>query len=191
MRVAAVILAAGASTRLGSPKQLVELAGEKLLDRAVRVAGVAGCDPVVVVLGSSAAQVQAECQLEQVEVVFNPVWSDGVGSSIRCGVEAVSGRCDAVILLTCDQPAITPEHLCGLIARCSEAPVASSYANRRGVPACFPSGYFSRLAELRGDEGARGMLRSAETLELADGELDVDTLEAYAAAKARFGSIDD
>ena len=81
-----MVLAAGASTRLGEPKQLVMLGGESLLERAVRMAREAGCSPVVVVLGSSAASIEAGCALENVIVVVNEDWADGMGRSIGVGI---------------------------------------------------------------------------------------------------------
>src|SRR5205823_6575293 len=83
---AAVILAAGASTRLGQPKQLIVLGGETLLDRAVRVAAEAGCWPVVVVLGADARRVLARCPLRSAAVLVNPWWQEGMASSLRLGV---------------------------------------------------------------------------------------------------------
>ncbi len=186
MKVAAVILAAGASTRLGEPKQLVRLGGERLLERSVRVAHEAGCAPVIVVLGASVAAIQRKCDLRDVVLAINPAWSEGMGSSIRCGMQVVPPDCDATMLMTCDQPAVTPQHLRKLISQCDCSPVASTYANRRGVPACFPSESFAELGMLRGDEGARHLLASALAIELPGGELDVDTPAALEAARAAY-----
>ena len=186
VNVAAVILAAGASTRLGEPKQLVRLGGERLLERSVRVASAAGCEPVIVVLGASVAAIQRECNLRDVVVAINSAWSEGMGSSIRCGMQVVPPDCNAAILMTCDQPAVTPQHLRQLISQCDCAPVASTYANRRGVPACFPAESFAELRVLRGDEGARRLLALALAIDLPGGELDVDTREALEAARAAY-----
>ena len=177
---AAVILAAGASTRLGQPKQLVILSGETLLDRAARIAREAGCEPVVVVLGADAERIRTACQLGGAQVVVNDGWGEGMASSIRVGVEAIS-LSDGVVLMTCDQPAVTPEHLRVLMA--PGAATASAYADRRGVPAYFPAAFFPELLRLRGDHGARELLRNAPAIDLPGGELDVDT----AADLRRFG----
>jgi molybdenum cofactor cytidylyltransferase len=184
VNVAAIILAAGASTRLGEPKQLVTLGDERLLERAVRVAREAGCAPIVVVLGASAASILAECRLGNANVVMNPDWGEGMAASIRCGVRSLDEDCGAAILMTCDQPAVTAGHLRQLIAGCIDKPVASSYAGRLGVPACFPAGYFGELLWLTGDEGARRLLESALTVDLAGGELDIDTPLTLAAARS-------
>ena len=182
--IAGVILAAGASTRLGQPKQLVEFGGETLLSRAVRSADEAGCWPIVVVLGADARRVLSRCSLRCVAVLVNPWWQEGMASSLRLGIASVTSW-DGVLLMTCDQPAVTPEHLQALAD--SEEPTASSYANRRGVPAFFPRSSFPELLKLKGDSGARDLLRQARTIELAGGELDIDTDGDLAEARARFG----
>jgi len=179
----AVVLAAGASVRLGEPKQLVRLAGETLLERAMRTAHEAGCSPVVVVLGAEAEQIAAQCDLSDAVVVVNDAWSEGMASSIRCGVGKLQ-EADGVVLMTCDQPAVTAAHLRALMAT-GEA-TASHYAGRRGVPAYLPKTAFAQLMRLRGDTGARDLLREAAAVELAHGELDIDTAEDLAEAERRF-----
>jgi CTP:molybdopterin cytidylyltransferase MocA len=184
---AAVVLAAGASVRLGEPKQMVRLAGETLLERAVRTAREAGCRPVVVVLGASYVEILAYSQLGDVVPVINDKWKQGMASSIQLGVRAlgfVAKEADGVVLMTCDQPAVTAEHLLALM-KSGEA-TASSYAARRGVPAYLPANAFAQLMELCGDAGARDLLREAEAVELAGGELDVDTAEDLNEARSRF-----
>lgn len=183
-RVGAVILAAGASRRLGEPKQLVMLDEETLLERAVRVARQAGCSPVVVVLGASAELIQRGCNLEGTEIVLNEKWNEGMGSSVRLGVQAF-WDVDGCVVTTCDMPAVTAAHLQVLTA--SGEVTASSYSGRRGVPAYFPASAFESLMELRGDVGARGLLQSARSVELPGGELDVDTMEDLERARELFG----
>jgi molybdenum cofactor cytidylyltransferase len=188
MRAAAVVLAAGASTRLGEPKQLVVLGGETLLERAVRVVREAGCFPVVVVVGFEYVQVLGNCTLGDVVTVINDRWSEGMASSIRLGVGAlgsVAKDTEGVLLMTCDQPSVTAKHLAQLMA---EAKVkASRYAGRNGVPAFFPKKYFDKLMELKGDAGARSLLAMAPYQGLENGELDVDTLEDLERARDLFG----
>jgi molybdenum cofactor cytidylyltransferase len=181
--VAVVVLAAGASTRLGEAKQLVRFGSENLLERAVRVARDAGCSPVVVVLGASAAEVQARCELGDAVVVVNEDWVVGMGSSVRAGVGALRDV-DGCVVMTCDMPAVTAMHLSALMD--SGEVTASSYAGRRGVPAYFPVSTFPSLMELHGDVGARDLLHSARCVELAGGELDVDTVEDVERARACF-----
>jgi molybdenum cofactor cytidylyltransferase len=173
MTTAAVVLAAGASTRLGSPKQLVRLGSENLLERAVRVAREAGCSPVVVVLGASADLIQAECALGDALIVVNGEWASGMGSSVAAGVRAL-GEVDGCLVMTCDMPAVSSVHLRELAA--SGEVSASYYAGRRGVPAYFPAASFGELMELRGDAGAREVLFLARSVELVRGEVDLDTV---------------
>lgn len=183
-----MVLAAGASTRLGEPKQLVKLRGETLLARSVRVAAEAGCSPVVVVLGAESTRVIENSRFGDAEMVVNEHWIEGMGSSIRLGVtqlETLARDAKGVVLMTCDQPAVTAQHL-RLIAAENELR-ASCYAGRRGIPAYFPAVYFGRLAMLRGDVGARELLVDARCEELLHGELDVDTADDLERAKLLFG----
>ncbi|NYF79389.1 NTP transferase domain-containing protein [Granulicella arctica] len=182
--IAAVVLAAGASTRLGIAKQLVVFGGETLLDRAVRVAVEAGCSPVVVVLGASAALIRERCSLHGAQVVVNEAWADGMASSIRCGFGAL-GDVDGCVVMTCDMPTVTSMHL-RLLMVAGEL-TASSYAERRGVPAYFPVAVFAELMELHGDAGGRELLKSARIVELPGGEFDVDTVEELEQARKLFG----
>jgi molybdenum cofactor cytidylyltransferase len=184
VRAAAIVLAAGASTRLGEAKQLVRLGAENLLERAVRVARDAECSPVVVVLGASAALIQAGCALDDAVIVVNHNWAAGMGSSIPVGVAALRDV-DGCVVMTCDMPAVTAGHLRALMD--SGDVTASSYAGRKGVPAYFPAGTFPSLMELHGDIGARDLLRSARCVELAGGEMDIDTKKDMERARALFG----
>lgn len=183
-----MVLAAGASTRLGEPKQLVVLGGETLLERSVRMAREAGCSPVVVVLGAGYAHVLDHSVLRDAEPVINDEWAEGMGSSIRLGVqklETVAKDIEGVVLMTCDQPAVTAQHLY-LIAAKNEIK-ASLYAGRKGIPAYFPAEYFDRLMTLHGDVGARELLIDALYEGLEGGELDVDTWEDLERARMLFG----
>lgn len=184
MRVGAVILAAGASKRLGEPKQLLMLGGETLLEHAVRVANAAGCSPVVVVLGAFVEAIQAGCRLDDAIIVVNEDWAEGIGSSVRAGVRALRDL-DACVVMTCDMPAVTSEHLRTLMS--SGEVTASSYLGKKGVPAYFPVEVFPTLMKLQGDSGAKDLLQSALSVELVGGELDVDTMEDLAGMRTLFG----
>jgi CTP:molybdopterin cytidylyltransferase MocA len=188
--IAAVVLAAGASTRLGEPKQLVEIGGETLLERAVRTAREAGCEPVVVVLGAAYVEVLAGTlgTLGDAVPVINDEWAEGMASSIRLGVRTlgfVAKDAEGVLLMTCDQPAVTAEHLQRVMMR--QEVKASRYAEHNGVPAYFPKKYFSKLMALQGDAGAKDLLAQARFEELAHGELDIDTPEDLARARELYG----
>ena len=186
---AAIILAAGASTRLGQPKQLIKLGGETLIDRAVRIAREAGCSPILVVLGAGLPGVVTHSRLEGAIKVINRDWQRGMATSIARGVEILQAIAngDGVILMTCDQPAVTPDHLRALAS--STEPTASSYAARRGVPAWFPRASFPDLLNLTGDHGARDLLKHAPTIELPGGELDIDTAADLAHAHQQMGDV--
>lgn len=181
---AAIVLAAGASTRLGRPKQLLKLGGETLLERAVRVATDAACTPVIVVIHDAA--LIEPLQARGAQVLLNRRWYEGMSTSIHAGVRRATGlKADGVVLMTCDQPAVTAVHLRALMA--SGAMTASAYAGRRGVPAYIPAASFPELLQLSGDTGARELLRSGATVDLPGGELDVDTEADWLVAFRRFG----
>ncbi|HEX4022936.1 MAG TPA: nucleotidyltransferase family protein [Acidobacteriaceae bacterium] len=185
----AIFLAAGASRRLGQPKQLLQIEGrdESLLDHTLRIAITAGLDPVFVVLGAHAAAIQRATPLEGCTVLLNSDWQEGMASSIRCGVHAaqeINPRVSGVVLLVCDQPALTSEHLQALLAAHRQAPekiVASRYVGRPGVPILAPRALFPELLALSGDHGARDILRAGKTnlieVPFALGEWDVDRPE--------------
>ncbi len=187
MKAAGIILAAGASTRLGEPKQLVRIAGECLLERAARTAREAGCSPVVVVLGAHANEIADACDLGSAQVVLNAAWAEGMAASLRAGILSLEADVERALVMTCDQPTVTAAHLRRLLELCLDAPVASSYAGRRGVPACFPAIAFAQLLQLKGDAGAKGLLESAMMVELIGGELDVDTPGSVERARRLFG----
>jgi molybdenum cofactor cytidylyltransferase len=174
--VAAIILAAGTSLRLGTPKQLVRLGAETLLERTVRVAVEAGLSPVY---GVVPADLLIEYMPEGMIPVVNQNAAEGMASSIRAGLRALAANNDAVsgaIILACDQPAVTADHLREL-ARGASRVVASAYSGRKGVPAYFPTEVFEALLALRGDVGARDLLQNASAIPLSSGELDIDTIE--------------
>lgn len=180
--IAAVVLAAGGSTRLGRPKQLVPIDGEPLVRRAARAALDAGCRPVMAVLGAESDAVRAAVADLPVLPVSNPRWADGVGHSIACGIRAVAaGRPAGCIVLPCDQPRLTAAVPAALIERfrCGDAQaVACAYGGTVGVPVLFAPALFDRLSALTGDTGAKRVLRGCAPLEVVDfpgGELDVDT----------------
>lgn len=188
MKTAAIILAAGASSRLGEPKQRIKLNGETLVQRAVRIATEASCEPVVVVLGANAELVREDTDGTSAVIVENPDWAQGIASSIRAGVRAaIDSHCDGVLLIACDQPAASAAHLRELMAASSDA-VASAYAGRRGIPAYFSARHFAALLALTGDTGARDLLREATAIPLQGGELDVDTPQDLQRAREIFGS---
>src|SRR5215813_5853809 len=182
---AAIVLVAGASTRLGQPKQLLVLDGESLLRRTVRLAQQAGCDPVFVVLGFEAARMQQELSGLEANPVINDDWPSGMGSSLRSGIEAVMKAIpqpQKVLILLCDQPTLSSEILSNLlqISAKEKSPItASSYAGKLGVPAIFDQQLYPDLVKVEGDQGARSVIQRYEnqttTVEFRGGIIDIDT----------------
>ena len=180
-RIAAVILAAGASQRLGQPKQLIQVGGESLLRRTARFAVQAGCAPVWVVLGFAAEQMRPELQGLPVQALTNAHWSQGMASSLRSGVSAAQVSADAVLLLVCDQVRLSADHLSALVSHHrggTGAITASEYGGTLGVPAIFSARLFSELLQIEGDRGAREVIdrhpADAQALSWPDGALDLD-----------------
>ncbi|SEG00960.1 molybdenum cofactor cytidylyltransferase [Bryocella elongata] len=171
-----MVLAAGLSTRLGRPKQLEVLdpdSGDTLVERAVRSAIAAGLSPIVVVIRSE--ELLAPLQALGAIVLFNRQSYKGLASSIRVGVEAaLQLELDGVVLMTCDQVALTADHLRELLTA-PDRVTGSYYMSRIGVPAYFPRASFEALLQLDGDVGARELLRGARSVACEELALDVDT----------------
>lgn len=188
--IAAVVLGAGGSKRLGQPKQLLERGGRSLVRNAVEAAVGGGCRPVIVVLGAESERVRAAIDDPRVVTRLNPDWEDGIASSIRTGIAALRGLerdVEAAVLTACDQPRLSPAVIRRLIDAYRDrvdrtiAMAACTYAGTRGTPALFGRERFDRLLGLHGDRGAQSLLRagSEPVLEVAwpDGELDIDRPE--------------
>ena len=158
----AAILAAGPSTRFGSPKQLARLGGALVLHRAVaNAAGVAG-HSVSVVLGAHAREVAPALRLSAASVVLNREWAEGLASTIRAAVRGAPPRCEGLLLLLGDQAAVTADDLKRLFAAWRRHPVliaAALHGGAPGLPAIFPRWAFTDLLELRGDRDAAQVLR--------------------------------
>ncbi len=181
-KVAAVVLAAGASRRLGRPKQAVVLGGETLVERAVRVAREAGLTDMGVVVNQGAPWIERL----KATVLTNAASAEGMATSIGVGVRwAQSLGAEGVVLMTCDQVAVTAEHLRALYAQAGVM-TGSGYAGKIGIPAYFPAAYFGALLMLEGDAGARQMLREARVVATEALAFDVDTEEDLARAQAMF-----
>ncbi len=184
--IPAVVLAAGASSRLGQPKQLLQSQGESLVRRAVVCATEAGFAPVYVVVGAHAERVSRALDGVVVQVVQNPEWQLGMSTSLHYGVRAAmkDGVPEDVLLLVCDQPRISSE----LLRRMREGHLrkrscitAAKYGGSLGVPAIFSQAYFGELESVAGDRGARAILmrHSAEVdpVPFEGGAFDIDTPE--------------
>ena len=188
MPVAAIVLAAGSSRRLGQPKQLLRLGGETLIARAIRLAGAAGAAPVIAVLGAHHEQVAAAVNSNKMKnaiPVVNSDWQQGIATSIHAGLRALEDctpQASGALILGCDQPRLTAEHLRALLAAFAAqadcAIVASAYAGGLGIPALFPRSVFAKLLTLWGDQGARVLLKQPTcplvVLPFPGGEVDID-----------------
>jgi molybdenum cofactor cytidylyltransferase len=192
--VAGVVLAAGASTRLGQPKQLLradagETRGEPLVVVAARQLLDAGCAPVLVVTGGAHDDVARAVDPLGVSVLFNDAWREGMGASIRAAMQWMA-RQDAqiagTVIAACDMPSVTAGHIRALMERSANGQlrVASSYEAPdgqviRGIPALLPRADWPALSALVGDRGARALLQAADThvVHLERGSFDLDTPE--------------
>lgn len=184
MSIAAVVLAAGSSTRLGRPKQTLQINQESLVERAIRVAHDAGFSPVIAILRDN--DLIETVQKQGAVALLNRTSYEGMASSIRCGVTAAQSiKASGVVVMTCDQPGLSADHLRALTA--DEAVVtASAYAGRVGVPAYFPAGSFNALLALEGDTGARDLLHGTKSISNEVLSLDIDTEEDFRKAQALF-----
>jgi molybdenum cofactor cytidylyltransferase len=179
-----LVLAAGASSRFGSPKQLVRVNGRPLLHAAVSRAVEVGGHAVTVVLGANAPLLSPLLKHTPVSITINRDWSEGMSSSMRAGLHAVPGTADAVLISLADQAAVTAEDLRRLVAswrRNTESIVAALYAGEAGAPAIFPRWCFRELLEMRGDRGARALMRRHEErlvrVQMPSAAVDIDTPE--------------
>jgi len=188
-RVATVVLAAGGSSRMGSPKQLLRIDGITLVRRAAETALASRCQRVYVVVGAAAEAVRRELSELSLEVIENPDWEEGLAGSIRAGIEAVqAGRpeFDAAILAPVDQPwihAALLDRLIEVFAGGGQEIVACTYAETVGAPALFARRHFADLTRLSGDRGAKSVLQAREAevarVPFPEGATDLDTPEDY------------
>jgi CTP:molybdopterin cytidylyltransferase MocA len=193
LRFGAVILAAGASTRMGEPKQLLPLEGRPLVVRAADAALAAGAWPVVVVLGAHAEKIRPALARLPVLIAENAAWPEGLAASIRVGVTTLqqfSRTLDAALLALCDQPAFSADVIARLVAaQCAtgRSIVAARYAGRQGAPALLLREHFPALTALTGETGARDLLNGQPTrvaaVDLPALAHDLDTPADYLAAK--------
>jgi CTP:molybdopterin cytidylyltransferase MocA len=180
----AVILAAGASTRLGYAKQLIEIDGEPLLRRVARSVLATEPHDCVVVLGHDAPRIGMALEHLAVRTlcITDADADTGMAASLRAGIAALDDRCEGALIVLTDQPALGADHLRALCAAWRSAPtraVASAYAGVLGVPALIPRSWFAEILALHGDIGARELLRARrdQVIEVHAPELarDLDT----------------
>lgn len=192
LRFGAIILAAGASTRMGSPKQLLLLDGQPLIVHAAEAALGGGAWPVVVVLGAHAEKIRPALARLPVLTVENSAWPEGMASSIRTGITTLrqfSRTLDAALIALCDQPAFSAAVIAQLLAAqrtTGRSIVAAHYNSRHGAPALLLREHFPALAALTGEAGARDLLNGTPdrvaAVDLPALAHDLDTPADYAAA---------
>lgn len=197
MNVAAAVLAAGSSRRLGVPKQLLTLAdGSSLVRHSAQSVCSSYARHQAVVVGADAERVSRSLEGLPLEVLTSDDAAEGIAASIRAASAwATKQQAEALLLCVCDQPSLNPAHLNTLLDTWSRAGglVASHYGGKRAVPAVFPANHFAELQALRGDFGAASILRSASRITLIEwpeGELDLDTASDWLRyqASVRVGS---
>jgi molybdenum cofactor cytidylyltransferase len=191
--ISGVILAAGTSSRLGRPKQLLELGGKPILQQTIDRAASSGLDEIVLVLGHEAARIRAAVRLPPFgRTVVNPEYHSGQASSLRAALGAVDPRADAAVVLLGDQPEADP-HDIGVVLdawRAAAAPVARAvYRGTPGHPVVIARVVFGEFDAAAGDDGGRSVLAGFEVLEVkfdAPAPTDIDTWEQYEEVRRGF-----
>jgi molybdenum cofactor cytidylyltransferase len=186
-RISIILLAAGASSRLGQSKQLVLVNGKPLLAISALAALESGVDRVIVVLGANASAHKRAIETLPVDFVINDEWAKGMGNSLKKGLNyliSLYPQTEAVIIMVCDQPYLTEAHLITLITTYKKNRselVASTYNQTIGVPALFNRSLFDQLLELEDSQGARKIIQNykgnIDKIPLVHGEIDIDTPE--------------
>ncbi len=189
MDVGIVILAAGPSSRMNQSKQMLEVKGEPLLLKSIRIALQSKPKKVVVVLGANETAHRKLIDQLPVEPVSNPEWKKGMGSSLKKGLHhllQIFPLMQSVIVMVCDQPLLTTAHLNRLIENSESTKksiVASYYSNTTGVPALFKKELFDQLLSIDDREGAKSIIQknnlAVKPVEFPGGEIDLDTQSDY------------
>lgn len=184
--VYAIILAAGSSSRMGNPKQLLEWHNRPLLAHAITNTREIFHDRVIVVLGAHAELIQTSIDLGDVTSIVNPQWQEGMASSIRAGIKALPASAAAALIMLCDQPLINAEHIQNLLSGWQHTPthiVVSEYHQSVGVPVVFPAEFFTDLLALKGDRGAKPLILNFKDrllkIPLPEAEVDIDKPEDF------------
>ena len=184
-----ILLAAGQSARLGKPKQLLNYKGKTLIAHSLQIAIETQLQPIVTVLGANLDILKESIEPINTTLVINQEWSEGMASSIRCGMEElvkIAPSMAGVIIMVCDQPYVTAKLLTDLVEKhedSSQPIIASRYNNNMGTPALFDKTIFALLLSLKGDSGAKKIMKSnpdwVETVDFPFGEIDIDTSLDY------------
>ncbi len=180
----AVILAAGPSSRFGSPKQLVRLAGAPVLHQAIANAAFVAGQSLTVVLGANAREIASALRQSAASIAINRNWEEGISSSVRLAVQSAPPRCEALLLILADQVGLQADDLKRLNTAWRRHPVliaAALHGGAPGLPAIFPNWCFSDLLELRGDRDPRMVIRRnvdrVVRIPMPNAAVDLDTPE--------------
>jgi molybdenum cofactor cytidylyltransferase len=191
LSVYGIVLAAGASSRFGSPKQCAALGGEALISRAIGAATAVLGPAIRVVLGAHAAEIAPLLDLQAEQIAFNRHWTAGIASSIRAGIASLPHTCAGAVLLLADQPYVSAAGVGRLISAWRHAPehiIASRYGAVIGAPCLFPRWCFHDLEALEGDQGARALLSCLRKhlvfVEHPEAGIDIDTPQQLAEQQA-------
>ena len=186
-----VILAAGASTRMGEAKQLLKIEGELLLHRIVRIGQEAEFAPLIVVTGARQEAISAHLDDLPVQQAYNPDWETGMGSSVSTGLAValeLMPEAPAIGFVLTDQPYVSTALLRGMKARLLDteaAGIAATYQQTLGVPAIFRAALYPQLRQLKGQKGAKPLLRKYADELIAypfpQGHIDLDTPQDWQA----------
>ena len=187
--LAVIVLAAGASSRLGKPKQNLLFKQTTLLQYSIDTALESKAGSVLVILGAKADAIQIAQHNPELHCLINDQWAEGMASSIRCGITHLVNyhpSVTSVVLMACDQPYINTALLNKLVTlqqETSAAIVASRYGNTKGIPAIFSRQLFPELLQLTGDTGAKKIIAkytgNLETVDFPLGLIDIDTPDDY------------
>ncbi len=184
-----MLLAAGASARMGRPKQSLQYNGQTLLQHTLQVASEAAIGPIAAVLGANAVSIAKQLSHTKADVITNAAYADGMASSIVCGLQYMlvnNPQTDGVLFMLCDQPFVSAALLLqlGAAQRSTGKPIAaSSYQQILGTPALFHQSIFEELLQLKGDTGAKKLIQqhAADTtaVPFPEGAIDIDTMDDY------------
>lgn len=199
MNVSIIILAAGASSRMGAAKQLLLVDGKTLIKRICDTAMDTTCHPIVVVLGANRNIIRNETERMPITVIDNPQWENGMSSSIKMGLAGAymtEKAIEAVIFLTVDMPYVSAELINKMIEKAESDEkieiVACKYENQMGIPVLFKRSIFTDLLELSGDEGAKKVVVKNKDktvfIDFPEGKLDLDTVEEYRNFVSKYNS---
>ncbi|QLG46912.1 nucleotidyltransferase family protein [Costertonia aggregata] len=186
--IPALILAAGASTRMGQPKQLLPWGNSSLLQHAIKVVKASKCNNIYLVLGANSSLIEDTITDPDVTIINNETWKLGLGNSIAVGIRKINAleSPNGILIMLADQPFIDQAHLDRLIHTFQHGKkniIATLYHQKNGVPALFHSTYFSELVQLNDDFGAKGIINTYKndvvSIASQNNSIDIDTLDEY------------